>query len=289
MKTHLIVLAAGAMVAAACSEVGGPGSTAGLTPVSFAISTRPTSSAPSVMAAESFNDGNGNTLTVDSAFVVVRKLRLEGGPTAACAPDSSGDMGPDDSLGIHDSTDVHDSTGMEHDSMGTAPIFRDGGGDDGCDGLKLGPFLVELPLTGGAAQQFTVSVDSGTYTSVMFQIHRPVGAADTAFVAAHPDYNGVSIRVFGHWNGAPFDFTTGVTDVQHVEFNPPLVIGAAPTTFTLSVDLSGWFRAPDSTLVDPMTALDDSTNAPLVRGNILRSFHAFRDDNHDGEDDHLEH
>ncbi|MFI5234527.1 MAG: hypothetical protein ACHQXA_02345 [Gemmatimonadales bacterium] len=285
MKRHTLTLAAGALLLTACAEMGGPGGSAARSQVSLAVSTRPTAAGVAINAAETFNDGSGNTLMVDSAFVIVRKMRLRGGPASTCLPDS----GDDGEQG--DTVSVQDSTGVDHDSVGGVRIFADDGAGEGgaCGEFKAGPLLVELPVSGGAQQQFTVGVDSGTYTSVLFQIHRPSGAADSAFLAAHPEYHGVSIRVAGHWNGAPFVFTTGVSTVQRVDFDPPLVVGSDPVTFTLMVDMSGWFKSDDGTLVDPVTALDDSTNAPLVHRNIERSFHVFRDDDHDGRDDHLEH
>ncbi len=176
------------------------------------------------MATQTFTDLSGNTLDLDSGFVVVRKLQLEGGP-------------------------ANSTCGIEHegrpDSMMTV---ADTMGEDDCGELKFGPFLVALPL----------------------------GAA------------GVSLRVVGRWNGSPFSYTTGVTDVQHVEFDPPLVIGESPASFTLFVDLTGWFRAGDGSLVDPATALGEGVNAELVHQNIIHSFHAFEDDDHDGHDDQTE-
>lgn len=303
MKRAALSLA-GVVLLSACSEMAGPPGSIPTTPMSLAIATRPTTSAGAADPSESFTDPGGNTLVIDSAIVVVRKLRLVGGPMSACASDDFDGQGDDDSLEVrdsaegHDSVDAdHDSTGMDRDSMGDthdtggmiAPMLDDDDGGRGCGVLRLGPFLVSLPLTGGAAQQFTVTVDSGTYASAMFEIHRPSTFGDSAFVAANPAYRGVSIRLVGSWNGAPFVFTTGVSGAERADFDPPLVVGAAPVTFTLMVDLSGWFRSGSGALIDPLSALDDSTNAPIVRANIERSFHALRDDDHDGRDDRTEH
>ena len=158
--------------------------------------------------------------------------------------------------------------------------------DGDCGQLRLGPILVDLPLNGGVSHEFTVTVDTGTYSEAKFQIHKAEGADDSAFIAAHPEYDGVSIRVVGTFNGTPFVYTTGVTDVQEIEFDPPLVVSEGSTSFTLMVDLSGWFRTGAGALVDPATATGDGVNAILVHQNIIHSFHGFEDEDHDGHDDH---
>ena len=254
---------AGLAALAACSD-GGPASTGR---VEFAIATSAATTIPGPAFSENYTDLGGNSLDVDSVLVVVRKLKLEGGPGSACMTDDSTMM--DGSLGLADSTDDQ------------------GEGEHECGDLRFGPFLVDLPVgAAGAARQFTVTVDTGTYGEVMFQIHKPEGANDATFLAQHPEYAGVSIRVVGSFNGTPFVYTTGVTDVQHVEFDPPLVVGEGGTSFTLFVDLSGWFRTGTGALVDPATAMGDGPNVTLVHQNIIQSFHGFEDEDHDGHNDH---
>lgn len=264
------ILAAGATLLAACSDGAGP---MGTSQVAFAVSTKAAASASAsgfAGASEVFTDSGGNSLSIDSVSLVVRKLELEG--SAASCPSTEGDTSSADVAGV--------VTLMASDSAE--------GGDD-CGEVRAGPFLVDLPLgVGGAERQFTVTVDTGTYHEVKFQIHKPEGANDTAFVLAHPEFAGVSIRVVGTFNGTPFTYTTDVTDVQEVHFDTPLVVGSAPTAFTLMVDLSGWFTTGTGTLIDPSTAMGLGANVVLVHTNIVRSFHAFQDEDHNGEDDHTE-
>ncbi|MBW8771718.1 MAG: hypothetical protein JF590_00255 [Gemmatimonadetes bacterium] len=270
MRAIMLAGVTGLAALAACSD-GGPAATGR---VEFGVAT--SASAPAggaALFADTFNDSTGNALVIDSVAVVVRKLHLEGSAATGCddgeRPDTIADTTSEDGMMVSDSGDG------DHE------------GDDGvgCEGLRLGPFLVDLPLNGGVAHEFTLTVDTGTYSEARFQIHKPEGDADNAFLAAHPEYAGVSIRVVGTFNGTPFVYKTGVTDVQHVEFDPPLVVTTGTTAFTLMVDLSGWFKGPGGVLVDPATALDDGVNAILVRQNIIRSFHGFRDEDHDGHDD----
>jgi hypothetical protein len=51
------------------------------------------------------------------------------------------------------------------------------------------------------------------------------------------------------------------------------------------MDLTTWFRTQAGALIDPSTANAGGPNAVLVAENIKRSFHAFRDDDRDGDDD----
>ncbi len=271
MSVRKLVLAAGALALAACSDAG----PAGTSQVAFAVTTKAAvgpSAAGIEGSSELFTDSGGNSLSIDSVSVVVRKLELEGSASACVDDQEPGDTGEVD-VAIHPQL----SDSGEHE-----------GEDDDCGEVRAGPFLVDLPLGAGVTRMFTVTVDTGTYHEVKFQIHKPDGANDTLFVQQHPLFAGVSIRVVGSFNGTPFTYTTDVTDVQEVEFATPLVVTTDPTAFTVQVDLSGWFTGEGGTLVDPATAIGDGVNVSLVRGNILHSFHAFQDGDHDGEDDHEE-
>lgn len=261
MRWSSLVVAMGGAALVACAD-GGPH---GTSPVSVAVAASVASPMMgAALASEVQTDSGGNTLVIDSVSVVIRKLKLE---NALCGGDD-------------DTTEV----GLMTSDSGEGEME-----DDGCPELRVGPLLVDLPLGDGTPQhQFTATVETGTYSSVLFQLHKPDGENDSTFLAAHPEFAGVSIRVVGSFNGTPFVFTTGVTDVQRVHFSPPLVVGDSPAAFTLFVDLSGWFRTGTGGLVDPATAMGDGANVVLVHTNIVRSFHAFEDEDHDGHDDHLE-
>lgn len=264
-----LMVATGVAALVACRDGGPPN----MTPVAVGVAaSTATPAAGASFASEVQTDGDGHTLVIDSVAVVLRKIKLE---NAQC--------GEGDSIGVHDSTEVED--GLQGADGGEGEME----GEDDCPELRLGPMLVDLPLGDGVAEhQFTASVPVGTYASVLFQLHKPDGDNDAAFLADHPEFAGVSIRVVGSFDGTPFVYTTGVADVQRVRFSPPLVVGDPPTAFTLFVDLSGWFRTGAGALIDPATALGDGANVVLVHMNIEHSFHAFQDEDHDGEDDHME-
>ena len=76
-----------------------------------------------------------NTLVVTKAQLVIRKMELKQSTATTC---------PDDDASHAD-----------------------------CNEVKLGPMLVDLPLTATASTAITAAVPQGTYNQVEFQIHRP--------------------------------------------------------------------------------------------------------------------
>src|SRR6476469_4459010 len=122
-----------------------------------------------------------------------------------------------------------------------------GSENDGCEKLELGPILLDLPLggAGGAARSFSVPVAAGSYDEVGFEIHKPSGddASDAAFVQAHPNFAGVSVKVDGTFNGQAFTYVSDLDAEEEIGLNPPLVTtDATATDLTLFVDLDKWFR-----------------------------------------------
>jgi hypothetical protein len=222
--------------------------------VSLSIATRGTAvaAAPGMQlsgAPVEYTDGT-NTLVISSVEMVVKELELKRSEyTSQC-----------------DSTASHDQ----------------------CEELESGPYLLDLPLSAGATSVITVDVLPGTYDEFEFKVHKPSDDAENAaFLAAHPDFNGVSIRVTGTWNGAPFTYETDVSAEQEMDLSPPLVVTDAGTSdFTLYIDLGTWFRASDNSLIDPSSANNGGPNESVVNSNITSSFDAFEDENHDGHDDH---
>ena len=96
------------------------------------------------------------------------------------------------------------------------------------------------------------------------------------------------MRVKGTYNGTAFTWTGAPEAQLEHTFSPALVIDAAgnlTTNVTVSVDLTSWFRNSSGALIDPASANAGGPNAGVVSDNIRRSFRAFRDDDHDGQDD----
>jgi hypothetical protein len=160
--------------------------------------------------------------------------------------------------------------------------------EDACEEFEIGAMLVSLPLAPGASQELSVVVDSGVYTEVEFDIHKPGDdSTDQAFLAANPTWpDTVSIRVQGTFNGTPFVYVTDLNEEQELALVPPLVVSgnAAPTNLTIRLDVSVWFRQPVSgALIDPATANKGGQNENLVENNIKNSIEAFEDEDRDGD------
>ena len=134
----------------------------------------------------------------------------------------------------------------------------------------------------------TVPVTPGSYDEFEFKVRAPKNDSSNAFLALHPDFAGVSIRVTGTWNGTPFTYETAVSAKQELHISPPLVVtDSSNADFTLFIDIGTWFRSAGK-LIDPTTANAGGANESLVNENIVRSFNAFEDENHNGCDDNSE-
>jgi len=166
----------------------------------------------------------------------------------------------------------------------------EGNGD--CQEFETGPVLLSLPLGSAAiAQLVSVAAPAGTYDKFQFEIHKPNSGDDAAFLLAHPDFAGVSIRVTGTYSQAgtrsDFTFTSDVEQGEEAGLVPPVTVqeGGA-VNITLRVDVSGWFlNGPKTSLIDPASANKGQPNESVVANNIQNSFDAFEDDDHDGLED----
>jgi hypothetical protein len=177
---------------------------------------------------------------------------------------------------VLDEIELEEFSGRECDNSGS-------GRDPNCPEIELGPFLVDLPLTGGVRSAITAQIPAGSYHEIDFDVE-PVddsNAGARAFFAAHPDVpRNRSIMIEGRFNGQPFEFTSASRFELELEFEPNLVVGAGGTNVTIDVDVSSWFRS-GTTLLSPL----DPAAAASINARILASFAAFQDDNHDGRRD----
>lgn len=247
-------LLAAATLATACGSAGTGTENAG--GVALNVATTPVAASQvgtssSTSNSETYITGS-DTLVITSAEFVLREIELE---SAVALPNCT--AGDDD--------------------------------DDDCEEIELAARLFSLPLgTAGAARTITVPVPAGLYDEVEFEVHKPSSGSsdDAAFLAANPDFAGVSVRVRGTWNGQPFTFTSDVEADYEIEFSPPLQVAAdGQTDFTINVDVGTWFRNENGTLLNPATALKNQPNESRVRNNIQNSIRAFEDDDRDGRDD----
>jgi hypothetical protein len=235
------------VIASACADTTGPEDGTMLT-LSLVTPAPPAAPAPGLYPVVTQSDGS-NTLEFTRVALVMREIELELASGDGC--DDTGEI------------------------------------DDDCEEFEAGPLLLELPLDGSVSHVVSIEIPPGTYDEIEFDIHKAELPEDQAFLAQFPEFEGVSIRVEGTWNGEAFVFLQDLDEEQEIELNTPLVIGEGSdaNNLTLEMDIGTWFLGDGGLLVDPRTANDGGENEGLVENNIKQSIEAFEDDDEDGEDD----
>lgn len=239
-----LAMSALALGVAACSDGTGPG---GGRQVTLSVATG--SAQAAAASADSVTLG-GHTLVLDRVELVLREIELKR---------------------LFDDCDDDRSSS------------RSGSSDDDCEEFSTGPLLLDLPLTGGPERVVTIQADTGTYSEVEFEIHKPEDdPGDNQFLQQHPEFRRVSIRVRGRYDGQPFVFITDLDVEQEYDLVPPLVVtDATETNLTLVVTVIDWFRVRGA-LVNPLLGLKGQPFESEVKENIKRSFEVFEDRDHDG-------
>ncbi len=231
----------------ACSETNTPTQFRNVQ-VSFA--TQSAGSTQLAVAAPAFDDtltSGSDTLIVATAEMVLREIEMKRIDVVSC------DLQPD---------------------------------DDGCQEFETGPVLVALPLTPGAEVEFELAVPPGTYSEIEFEIHKVEDEpSDIVFLQTYPEFENLSIRVSGTFNGDPFLFESDLGVEQKLHLVPALVVeeGSGSVNVTVFVDLDAWFRDVSGALVDPDSGNKGGQNESLVTDNIKDSMKAFEDDDRNGQ------
>ncbi len=161
-----------------------------------------------------------------------------------------------------------------------------GENDDGCETFEAGPVLVSVPVNGSVSQEFSIGIPEGSYNEIEFDIHKVSSGdeADAQFLASHPTFADLSIRVRGAFDGTDFVFETDLDVEQKLDFFPALQIDGS-TNITIEVGLDGWFVDGAGQTIDPATGNQGQPNEGLIKENIENSIEAFEDSNRDGSDD----
>jgi hypothetical protein len=237
------------VTATACGDTTGPEDGA-ILKLSLATPAPPAAPAPGPLSVVTQSDGS-NTLVFTRVALVMREIELE-----LAEGDGCDDMGETDT-------------------------------DDDCEEFEAGPLLMELPLDGSVSHVVSIEIPAGTYDEIEFDIHKAELPEDQAFLDQYPDFEGVSIRVEGTWNGEAFVFLQDLDEEQEIELSTPLVIGEGSdaNNLTLEMDIGTWFLGEGGMLIDPRTANESGENEGLVEDNIKQSIEAFEDDDEDGEHD----
>ena len=218
-----------------------------------------------VAAAPTFANG-ADVLTISSVEVVARKIRLERaeGTCPAANPAAS----------------------ASQNGSGSGEGEEEGEQDNECADVRLDPMLLSPPVDANAQTVFSVDLPEGTYTELKIQVHKPSDAtADATFLADHPEFKDISVKVTGTFNGTDFTFTSALTAEVELEMETPIEVTAdAPAAMTLAIDLASWFAGSSGEILSP---IDPSQQVrSRIEQNIRTSFHAFEDHDRDGHPDH---
>jgi hypothetical protein len=268
-RTILVTLGTIAGLAACAADSTAPGA-AGRQSMTVSFTTAASSGAVASRIgleglSRSITDTSGkDVMVITKAQIVLARLELERADATCTSEEAAGD----------------DSTHVD---------------DDKCAELELAPTAVSLPLDSTVTTALNVTVAPGSYSALEAKV-RPIetnhglfGPGTAAFIAAHPDLVGISVRVEGTFNGKAFTWTGSPRAELQIKFDSSLVVADSASNITMHVDVAKWFKTNSGALIDPATALDGRSNANLVARNIRDSIHAFRDDDHDGHDDHDSH
>ncbi len=158
---------------------------------------------------------------------------------------------------------------------------------DGCEEVEVGPELVDLPLTPGATQKFDVDIPPGMYSRIDLEVHKVESGdpLDNAFIALHPEFDGLSIRVIGTFNGQAYVYETDLNVKQELDLVPALTVSeGVDVNVTVRVDVGTWFRTAGGDLIDPASGNKGEPNENEVEDNITASLRAFEDNDRDGDD-----
>lgn len=205
--------------------------------------------------------GTSGDLVLSKIQVVLDRIELNESETTNCVTDDEDDNG-------EDLRDDHD-----------------GGGEE-CEEIARDPVLIDIPVDDAAHTVLSVPLPQGTFSKLEAKLEP---SRNTAFDGLNPNLVGKSVRVEGTFKGAPFVFTSAVRSSLEMEFDQPLVIDATTTNATVSIDVRKWFLDRNGNVIDPTTATAGTEGLSQIEDNIRRSFHAFEDNDHSGEDDHDEH
>lgn len=159
--------------------------------------------------------------------------------------------------------------------------------DKDCPTLRVGPFLLDVPVDGSDGPHLTVPVPPGTYSSLRLTIHKVTSSssADLAFRQTYPDFRDISVRLEGTYNGVPFTFVNDVNAKLEIPLPAPLVVGSGGGDVTVSIDIAAWFVNPQGGLFSPAIGNTPGSVRASIQNNIRVAFKAFKDKNHDGNED----
>ncbi len=194
--------------------------------------------------------GTGGTVRITSAQLQLSHIKLASGDVT-CTDD--------------DANEADDA----NEQAGTSETEADDADEAECPPVRVEPVQVDLPLDGTTKVILDALVPAGTYRGLHAKLEgvKVVGVFTDAGATDHA-----------------FTFTSDVHAPIMLDFATPVTVDAHTTNLTIDVDVGSWFKDATGAVIDPT----NSANQEAIEHAIRASLRAFRDDNHDGEDDHEE-
>ncbi|HEY4130959.1 MAG TPA: hypothetical protein VGM50_10100 [Gemmatimonadaceae bacterium] len=242
------VATVGVVAAAACSS--DSTGVAGNTQAQLAFMASGSANGDLASAAIVPITNGAHTLNFTAISLTINRAELKRATTDSCANDNDND-------------DEDDDRGDDHGNHN--------GNDDGnrgnCSELKVGPAVVDIPLTGNVVTVPADVIPAGTFRELELRVSQ--------------------VELKGTFDSTAFDVKIPVNARAEIEFDTPLVVTAGtPTSITVNVPVGNILVNADGSLIDPSKILSTPSLLATVKTRILASFHAFEDRDHDGRDDH---
>ena len=104
---------------------------------------------------------------------------------------------------------------LERQDQSDCDILEEGTDDDECEEFEAGPILLSPMLDGSLEHIVEIDIPAGVYSELEFDIHKVEDSSEAEgdFLALHPEYNGLSIRVTGTFNDNAFVFTQDLNEL----------------------------------------------------------------------------
>ena len=200
--------------------------------------------------------GTGGSVRITSAQMTLSHIKLAS-DTACAANDEEREHA--------------DSNETAADTSETEADNNDGDNNDEheCEAIRVDPVQVNLPLDGTTKVILDALVPAGSYLGLRAELE------SVNVVGVFTDSGGTTHA---------FTFTSDAHAEVSVDFATPITVGAATSNLTVDVDVGRWFKDASGAILDPTNV----ANQEAIEHAIRASFHAFEDDNHDGDDDHAE-
>ena len=226
--------------------------------LSTTIGPAAASATPGIVADLIVN-GTGGSVRITSAQMTLSHIKLAS--DTACAANDEEREHADSNETAADTNETHADTNETN--------AGDNNDEHECEPIRVDPVQVNLPLDGTTKVILDALVPAGSYLGLRAELE------NVSVVGVFTDAGGTTHA---------FTFASDAHAEVSVDFATPVTVGAATSNFTIDVDVGSWFKDAAGAILDP----NNAANQESIEHAIRASFHAFEDDNHDGDDDHAE-